>query len=133
MGTHGIEVNIAYQLLEVRIFLTHDGFVSILKKMATASVVAVKADSVSRKEPSHDRGKGNKTCSKEEMKMIWDEHPCVTCGFSLREEFGEALQKILPVPVVYEYLSALDTPDHDVVQGTGCVQAGLSWHGFILH
>ena len=33
--------------------------------------------------------------------------------------------------VVDEYLSALDTPDHDVVQGTGSVQAGLSRHGSI--
>jgi len=56
--------------------------VSILKKLAVAFVAAVKADSVSRKEPSHYRGKGRESCSKEEMGMIRDEHPCVTGGFS---------------------------------------------------
>ena len=59
-------VKVAHKLLEVRIFLTHDGFVSILKKLAVASVAAVKAHRVSRKEPSHYRGKGNESCSKEE-------------------------------------------------------------------
>jgi hypothetical protein len=46
-------VNIVDKLLQIRIFLTDDGFVSILKKVAVAFVAAVKADSVSRKEPSH--------------------------------------------------------------------------------
>lgn len=101
--------------------------------MAAASVAAVKAESVSRKEPSHDGGKGKGSCSKEEMGMIVDEHPCVAGGFTLRQEFGEALQEILPVPVVDEYPSALDTSDHDVVQDTGRVQEGLSRHGFRLY
>ena len=83
-GTNGIEVNIANKLLQVCIFLTDDGFVSILKKLAVAFVATVKADSVSRKEPSHYRGKGRESCSKEEMGMFWDEHPCVTDSFSLR-------------------------------------------------
>ena len=100
--------------------------------MAVASVAAVKAHSISRKEPPHYRGKGSESCSKKEMGMIRDEHPCVTGSFTLREEFRKALQKILPVPVVYEYLSTLDTPDHDVLQKTGRVQAGLSWHCSIL-
>jgi len=64
--------------------------------------------------------------------MIWDEHPCVTGSFSLGEEFQKALEEILPVPVVYEDLSTLYTPDHDVVQDTGRVQAGLSRHSSIL-
>ena len=83
-GTDGVEVNIADKLLQVRIFLTDDGFVSILKKLAVAFVAAVKADSVSRKEPSHYRGKGSGSCSKEEMGMFWDEHPCVTGSLSFR-------------------------------------------------
>ena len=28
-----------------------------------------------------------------------------------------------------EYLSTLDSTDHYVMQATGCVKAGLSWHG----
>ena len=40
-GTDGVEVNIADKLLQVRIFLTDDGFVSILKKPALAFATAV--------------------------------------------------------------------------------------------
>ena len=35
----------------------------------------------------------------------------------------------LPSLFVDEYLSTLDSTDHDVMQDTGCVKAGLSWHG----
>ncbi len=38
-------------------------------------------------------------------------------------------EHILPIPIIYEYLSTLDSTDHDVMQDTGCVKAGLSWHG----
>lgn len=114
-GPNRIEVNIAHQLLEVGVFLTNYGFISILKKMAVASVAEVKADSVSRKEPCHDGCKGNESCPKEEMGVVGDEHPCVTGSFTWREEFGEALKEILPIPVVYENISALDTSDHDMV------------------
>ena len=34
--------------------------------------------------------------------------------------------------VVFEDLATLNTPDHDVVQDTGRVKAGLSRHGLIL-
>ena len=39
------------------------------------------------------------------------------------------LEHILPIPIIYEYLSTPDSTDHDVMQDTGCVKAGLSWHG----
>ena len=66
------------------------------------------------------------------MSVILDENPCVTGRFSLGQEFCQAVQEILSIPVVYEYLSTLDSPDHDVVQDTGRVQASLSWHGISL-
>jgi len=31
--------------------------------------------------------------------------------------------------LVYEYLSTLYPPNHDVMQDTRCVKAGFSWHG----
>ena len=89
---------------------------------ANGGVVApIKADSVARKEPSHERGKSNEPGPQKEMGVIRDEHPCVTGGFRFRKEIQKALQEILPVPVVHENLSTLDTPDHNVVQDTGRV------------
>jgi len=96
-------------------------------------VAAVEADGVSRKQPSHERGKGDKPGSKEEMGVIGKEHPCVTGGLGLGQKFRRTRQEILPIPVVYEDLSTLNTPDHDVVQDTGRVQAGLSRRCSRLH
>jgi len=47
----------------------------------------------------------------------------------LGQEFGKALQEIIPVSVFEEDLLTVDTPDHDVVKDSRCVQSGLSWHG----
>jgi len=54
--------------------------------------------------------------------IVRDKHLCVTLSLTLREEFYEALQKIFPIPVVDEYLSAFDTPDHDMAQDTWRIQ-----------
>jgi hypothetical protein len=55
--------------------------------------------------------------------------------FAQQLRFSQPLEHILPIPIIYEYLSTLDATDHDVMQDTGCVKAGLSWHGiyFDLH
>jgi len=124
-GTDGVEVNIAYEFLQVGVFLADDGFVSILKKLATALIAAVKADGVTRKQSSHERGKVGEPCAKKNMGVIGEKNPCVTGGLGLGQELRESLQEILPVPVVYEDLSTLYTPDHDVVQDTGRAQTGL--------
>lgn len=68
-------------------------------------MTAVEAYGVSHKEPSHYLGKVDKSGS--EKKMIRDEHPCVTAGFGLWQEFRKALQEILTVPFVHEDFSTL--------------------------
>jgi hypothetical protein len=94
-------------------------------------VTAVEANGVSHKESSHYLGKGDKSGS--EKKMVRDEHPCVTAGFDLWQEFRKALQEILTVPFVHEDFSTLYPPHHDVVQDPGRVQTGLSRHVSLLH
>jgi hypothetical protein len=106
------------QLLEVRIFLTYDGFVSILKKLTLASVATVKCDSVSRKQPSHYRGKGNESCAKKEM--IGHENPGVDDKLSVEAQLPHATQEIIPVLLVPENLRSLDAPTHHPAKrGTG--------------
>ena len=51
----------------------------------------------------------------------------------LGQEFCRTIQEIVSILIVYEYLPTLYPPDHDVVQDTGRVQAGLSWHGGVLY
>jgi len=62
----------------------------------------------------------------------WPSFPCVTECFGLGQEFGKALQEIIPGSVFEEDLLTVDTPDHDVVKDSQCVQSGLSWHGKTL-
>ena len=50
----------------------------------------------------------------------------------LGQEFCRTIQEIVSILIVYEYLPTLYPPDHDVVQDTGRVQTGLSWHGISL-
>ena len=94
-----------------------------------ALVAAIKTDGVTREEPSHHRGKGCQTRSEKKMGMIRDEYLCITGRLGLRQEFSQPLEHILPIPIIYEYLSTRYSTDHDVMQNTGCVKAGLSWHG----
>jgi len=51
---------------------------------------------------------------------------------SLFEAACQAIEEIPSIPVVYEYLSTLYPPDHDVMQHTGRLQPSLSWHGISL-
>jgi len=96
------------------------------KQLSVALVAAIKTDGVIREETSHHRGKGCQTRSEKKICMIRDEYPCVTGRLGLRQGFSQPLEHILPIPIIYEYLSTLDSTDHDVMQDTGCVKAGLS-------
>src|SRR4030042_2973198 len=110
-GTDRVQVNIPDEFLQIGIFLAYNGFVTILEQMAVALVAAIKTDGVTSKEPSHHRGKRCQTCSEKKMGMIRDEHPCVTGRLGLRQEFRQPLENILPIPIIYEYLSPLDSTD----------------------
>jgi hypothetical protein len=62
------------------------------------------------------------------MKMIGDQCPGVTGRFGVIEDCAQAIKKIVPVLIVYKDFAPFDTPDNDVVQGTGRVYAGLARH-----
>jgi hypothetical protein len=94
-GTNWVQVNIPDKFFKVGIFLANNGFVTVLKQLSVTLVPEVKTHGIARKEPSHQRGKGSKSCLKQKMCMILDEYPCVTGCFSLGHEFCQAL-KVLP-------------------------------------
>lgn len=83
----------------------------------------IKAHSIASKEPSHHCSKGSNSRSKQKMGVVRDEHPRITVRLSLRQEFCQAIEEIPSIPVVYEYLSTLYPPDHDVMQHTGRLSA----------
>ncbi len=43
-------------------------------------------------------------------------------------DLPESVQKLLPVDVVNEEIALIDTPHHDMVEGSRCIQAGMTWH-----
>jgi hypothetical protein len=51
-----------------------------------------------------------------------DGAPAVLCDLT------ESIQKFLPVEVVNEEIVLIDAPQHDVVEGSRCIQAGMTWH-----
>ena len=55
-------MNIADKLFHVRIFLTDDGFVSILKQVTMATVTPVETNRISGQKPAHYRRDRGDTC-----------------------------------------------------------------------
>jgi hypothetical protein len=54
IGTQGIQMDIAHQLQQVRVFLAENGLVAVLKQMPAAPVPQVEAHGVTRQKPPHD-------------------------------------------------------------------------------
>jgi hypothetical protein len=63
--------------------------------------------------------------------MVWQECPTIATGSCLRKKPFQPLDKIVPVPVTPEDLSALYTSDDHVVDYARRIQAGFPWHNSI--
>ena len=50
-------MNVAYQFLKVEVFLTDNGFVTVLKKLTMPAVSAIKCHGISGQQSSHEGGK----------------------------------------------------------------------------
>jgi len=55
------------------------------------------------------------------MCVIRHEYPCVTGRFSHGQEFFQAIEEILSIFIIPEYLSTLYPTDHNMVQNTWSV------------
>ena len=55
--------------------------------------------------------------------MVGDQYPGLTGSFCLREDFCEAIEKIVGVPVGSEDPPPLYPRDHDVMQNAGSVDS----------
>lgn len=45
----------------------------------------------------------------------------------------QTLKKVLIVLRIFKYDPALDSPDDNMVQGPGCIYAGLAWYSLIIN
>jgi hypothetical protein len=66
------------------------------------------------------------------MDMIGNESPPQTKSFRLGDDITQTLNEIIPVLIIWEYTSALDSANHDMIQGTGSIHACDTWHIFFI-
>jgi hypothetical protein len=64
--------------------------------------------------------------------MIIHQSPGVNRTFALIQGQADSIEKPGFIFVVSKYFCLVEPPYHDVVQGTGDVQSGLTWHWAIL-
>jgi hypothetical protein len=62
-------VDIPYQFVEIRGFLTQNGFVAILKKLPITLVFTIEPARVSGKNATHENGNGNSAGSQQQVNV----------------------------------------------------------------
>ena len=62
------------------------------------------------------------------MHMVWYQRPCKTIGLCFRNQFCEAIEKILPIIIGSKYFPAFDPSDNHMVQCTGRIYSRFPWH-----
>ena len=58
-----VQMDVPDQFQEIRIFLTYNGFVSVLKKVANSSMALVEGNGISGHKPTHDLAERGRTGS----------------------------------------------------------------------
>jgi hypothetical protein len=131
-GTDRIKVDVAHQFQEVRLLVAQNRFVSVLKEMARSSVTPVMGDGVSGKEATHHLGDRNEAGLQKQMKMVGQKHPGITAGACLSENGRKTVDEIIPVPTVSKDDRPVYASSHDVVEGAGGVNTGLTGHILVI-
>jgi hypothetical protein len=103
-------VDIPDQFFEIRIFLTQNGFVAILKKLAVTLVFAVEPACVARKKAAHENGNGSSAGSQQQVNMIIEHCPGKTINTRRRNQGRQSFYKIVPIKIGTEYFSPFDSP-----------------------
>jgi hypothetical protein len=125
-------MDVCHQLSELSILLTKNRFVQVLKKMSMARMPPVELHSIPCQEPAHDRSDRNGSGAQEQMHVVGHERPSVAGRSRLLKQARHPFKEILPILVILENPSSFDSSDDDMVQGTGRVNASLSWHAFLV-
>jgi hypothetical protein len=126
--TNRIQVNIPHQFEEIRIFVTDDGFITVLKEMSGPIVAQIENDSIAGQQTPHESGQCALFRAHQEMKMIIEQGPGKAPGARLLQKGRKACEKILSVLIVKKDVASFDAPDNDVMQKTGNVYTGITWH-----
>jgi hypothetical protein len=66
------------------------------------------------------------------MKVVRNKSPSKTGGLGFPKNHPQPFKKLIPVGIIPEYLPPFNPSDHNVVQGTGCINPRFSWHTLLL-
>ena len=123
---------VAYKGKKIIIFVAQYGFVPIFEEVPGAVMSPIEVEGIPGEELSHDGRNAVLATLKKNMHMIAHKDPSIDTALPFSHRLTEALKKLSSVLVVLEDCGFVDTAHHNMVQGTGDVQSGLSWHGAIL-
>ena len=122
-GSKGIEVDVPYQFQQIGLLFHQDGLVPILEEVAGPLVAPIETPGVPCEEASHGRRQRPRPRPNQEVKMIREQRPRKNREPSIRSDRREPVDPILPIHVISKDGSSLDSPHHDMVQGTRRIQA----------
>lgn len=125
-------MDIADQLKEIGLFFTKNGLVAILEKVARPSMAPIEVDGVPGKEFSHYCRYAHVPRPNKKMYMVAHEGKGIDGAGSVLYDVAESIQKLLPVEVINEEITLIDPPQHYVMEGSPCIQAGVTWHKVTL-
>lgn len=122
-------MNVADQLQQIRILLTDDRFIAIPEKGTIPFVPPIVGHGVSGHELSHHPAEGHCRSLKKQMKMVWEQRPCVAMGTRFSQDRPEPMEKIVTVFLISEERRSLDPPSHDVMNQAGGIEPREAGHG----
>ena len=121
-------MQVAHEFQKVRLLLHHDGLVPILKEMAPPPVSTIEGACIPGEERTHHPRQRASPRSDQEMGVIGKQRPGVHRPEVGLREGGDACRKVVPIVIVAKEGLLSDRPHHHVVQGSGCVKSGATWH-----
>ena len=127
--SQGVEMNITDELGEIGIFLTENGLIAILKKLAVPAVSFVEGHRMTGEKTGHHLMEGNRTGLKEQMSVIGEKRPCIAGGMGVSDCLSHSFDKTVFVNIVTENQPFFDSTDDDVVECSFGIEAGMTGHG----
>ena len=128
MSTYRVQMDVSYEFLEVDFLFADDRLVAVLKELAVTVMTVVEGDGVTREELPHERCDTRRTASQKKVGVIGHEGPSIAGSLCLRKKHGQAGEEISAIFISAKDILALYSPDHNVVEKTCCIEAGLAGH-----
>jgi hypothetical protein len=128
-GAQRIEVDVAHQLEQVRVFFDERRIEAILEEVPDAVVAAVEGRGVAAEEPAHRAGQRCGAGPEQEVHVVRHEAPGIEAQVAGRDAGGEAIEEVVAVTIVGEDGAAFDAAHDDVVERVRGIETWAAGHG----